>query len=525
MIRRSLIALVALLADVALPPLPAFAQAPGYSLPSAIASVGLSQAQWDVICRQARTQAHRVGVAEAALLSAAESAGIRLAGAGRSNALSLQQAILEELSRQADQIGDLQRQLDSMENGADQDSSAIIAQSRTALASGRLGEADALLAQVSERDMSALRQADVDAGRRRLRVGTILMSRGELAHIQANYQLAADFYERAAATVPQSAIAERWRYTHLAAVALTAQGERFVEPRQLHEAIRTFRAALALAQQPRRRVESDAALAYAGVRLADLGDESALTIANDAITEARSTQLADISLRLPAELNATAARLAIHEYRQGDRSALTRSIRAYEEAIQGLQNSTTIELSARVTIGLAEAYLTWGDEAQLSGPIDAAITQMHQLIDSNQNELSDESFAYANMLLGVAYLGKMRRAGYTSVETAFLSQRAATAFTAAEQIFSRTPGTIYEVALQNNIGQFFDFQCQYEMVWRQRPLPYCQEALRRYQSARTSLMEDSALTRTLDENIDRMRSLISQISDPPGDAPSHEPRR
>ena len=503
--------IAAVLAGALLAVAPALAQTSRSGLPPVIASAGVTQAQWDAIRREVRLQAQRAGVSEAALLAAAESAGSNFAGSRSFNALSLQQTIFEELSRQANQIAELQRRLAALTGDADPGIAEIFARARAALDGGRLAEADRLLAQVAERDLATIQQADTEAARRRLRAGRTLESRGDIAYVQANYSAAAANYDRAAVTVPQSAIEERWRYLQRAGIARSAQGEHFAEPSQLHDAIRTFRAALPLARGLDNRALSNGEIAYAAVRLADLGDLSQLPAAREALAAAQLAFAVPALRRQRGLLQLTTARLAYTEYQQGDQSALTRSVRAYEQAVTTLEGTESAEAVARATINLAETYLAWGDAEHLSNPIDAAIAQVRRTMSAGGTDISEETAAYANMLLGVAFLHKMRLAGYDSIEVAFLSEQAAAAFTSAERIFSSAPGTLYEVALQNNIGQYFETSCLYEAHWHQRPLPYCQEALRRYEAARAALSEPSGMSRTLDENIRRIRSTITSL--------------
>ena len=85
--------LAAMLAGVLFTAAPALAQAQSGALPPTIASAGVTQAQWDAIRREARAQAQRARVSEAALLATAEAAGANLARSGRFNASALQGAI------------------------------------------------------------------------------------------------------------------------------------------------------------------------------------------------------------------------------------------------------------------------------------------------------------------------------------------------------------------------------------------------------------------------------------------------
>ena len=222
---------------------------PSQGLPPAIASAGVTQAQWSQIQAEVRRQAQRAGVTEAALAAAAEAGGGNFARSGRFNALALQQAIFEELADQADQIAELQARLQTLTGDADPAIAACFAQARAAIDAGRLAEADRLLADISERDLAAMREADAEVERRRLRAVETIASRGQVAYVQASYRTAASHYARAAETAPESARERRWQFRSWQALALLQQGWRF-ETAALTEARDVFEAS-ALPLAPR----------------------------------------------------------------------------------------------------------------------------------------------------------------------------------------------------------------------------------------------------------------------------------
>jgi hypothetical protein len=259
------------------------------ALPAAVASAGVTQDQWTAIRAEVTRQARRAGASEAALLAAAEAAGANLAGSGHFNALSLQQAIFEQLANQADQIAELQHRLDALIGDSDPAIARIYADARTALDEGRLTDADGLLAQASERDLAALQQADAEAERRRLRAGETIAARGQVAYIQDDYIGAAAFYARAAGAVPQSAIQQRLPYVSQQAYSLRRRGELFNDMGALHEAFRVYRdAALPLAsrgERPDARASIQNDMGIALLRLGERGDDQAL---HDAVAAFRA---------------------------------------------------------------------------------------------------------------------------------------------------------------------------------------------------------------------------------------------
>ncbi|GIK48527.1 MAG: hypothetical protein BroJett013_12240 [Alphaproteobacteria bacterium] len=217
---------------------PAFAQTVRSDLPPAIASAGVTQAQWDAIRREVRTQARRARVSEAALMAAAEAAGANFARSGQFRTVSLQQTVFDALATQADQIADLQRRLDVLTTDADADVAAAFGEARAALTEGRLSDADRLLSEVAERDLVVLRQSDSEAAQRRLRAGETIAARGQVAFVQADFLPAARHYQRAADVVPQSASSQRAQYFARQAEALSLRGRLFAEQSNMREAIR-----------------------------------------------------------------------------------------------------------------------------------------------------------------------------------------------------------------------------------------------------------------------------------------------
>lgn len=110
----------------------AFAEAAGVGLPPEIASAGVNQAQWGAVRDEVRRQASRARISEQALMAAAEATGARFAASGRFNALTLQQAVMEALSDQADQIAELQARLNRLAGDADPAIAGLFASARGA---------------------------------------------------------------------------------------------------------------------------------------------------------------------------------------------------------------------------------------------------------------------------------------------------------------------------------------------------------------------------------------------------------
>jgi hypothetical protein len=165
------------------PPQPSFAQSTG-ALPPALASAGVTQSEWDAIRTEVRAEAQRAGVAEAALLAAAERAGVNLATSGRFNAAALRDAIIGQLQSQAQTIADLQDRLEVLARADDPEIAQLLTQARTAVTEGRLDDADHFLAQAEQSDLAAIAVAESRAERARARIADAIAERGGLDRIQ-----------------------------------------------------------------------------------------------------------------------------------------------------------------------------------------------------------------------------------------------------------------------------------------------------------------------------------------------------
>jgi hypothetical protein len=154
------------------------------ALPPSIASAGVTQAEWSAIRAEVSRQAHRAGVAEAALLAAAERAGANLAQSGRFDAAALRDAIISQLQSQARTIAELQDRLEVLARADDPEIAQLLTQARTAITEGRLDDADHFLAQAEQSDLAAIAVAEARAERARARIADAIAERGRLARIQ-----------------------------------------------------------------------------------------------------------------------------------------------------------------------------------------------------------------------------------------------------------------------------------------------------------------------------------------------------
>ncbi len=421
----------------------AFAQTASSGLPPEVASAGVTQTQWGVVRVEVRRQASRARVSERALLAAAEATGARFAASGRFNALSLQQAVFEALEDQADQIAELQTRLDRLTGDADPAIAGLFAQARATLEAGRLREADRQLADISARDLAGLQAADAEADRHRLRAGDTIAARGQVAFLQADYLAAADHYARAADTVPQTALEERWKHQIHRARALYERGERFNEADSLRLATRVYLdQATPLAPLSARPydwavTQNNLGNAYWG--LGRGGDASAQRNAVNAFRAALSVWTLEIAPNewAHAQSNLGAALSMMGE--SGDLEASSQAVTAFNAALQVFTHISSPVEWAEIQTNLSGAQNVLGDFAS------SAAASRYALSVFNPIEHPDQ-YARAQNNLGNA----LRQLGYIGDGVAF--QEAIAAFEAALEVDTRERSPAGWAGAQFNLG-------------------------------------------------------------------------
>lgn len=426
------------------------APADAQPLPDSLRSAGVTQAQWDTISRQARAQARRANVSEAALIAAAEAASRNLVASGRIDADALQQTILDALRGQAEQIAELQRRLEALTGDDDAPVAALFQQARAALNEGRLDDADRLLAGVAASDLTAIRAADAEAERRRLRAGETIASRGQVAFVQADYRLAAEHYARAAEVVPQAAIERRWAYRRGQAEALFQRGERFVEPAALAEAVQVYESAV-LPLAPREARPSDWAQAHVGlanirVVQANRGDVAALAAAEQGYAAAAGA-FEEVGDR------AGVARAQIglgNVYRlqgvRGSAGALVRAVGAYEAALRVRTREADPVGWARLQSALGGVSVIQGRRG-VPGALERAVAAFEAALEVFTAESDPLDWAQTQTNLGAALTALGEGGGSARVLT-----RAVAAYEAALTVMTREAYPAGWALTQMNLG-------------------------------------------------------------------------
>lgn len=383
-------------------------------VPPTIASAGVTQAHWDEVVGQVRAHARRAQVPEAALLAAAEAAGVNFARSGRFNARRLQQAVFEKLAQQADEIAELQRRLDALTGDADPSIAPMLTEARAALDAGRLADADRLLAEVAERDLAAIREADAEVERRRLRTGEHIAARAQLASLQADYFTAADHYGRAAGAVPRHRIETRLLYLRHKGEALRVRGERFSDAQALHAAVEVYRSdALPLAP-PETRLEDFYVIAEdLGVtywRLGERGDANALNRAAEMFAVLLRVRSRAVDSSGWARIQMNLGNVLTIMARRGDDAAAARAVTAYEAALTIFTPEHYATSHPLVKTNLATALITIGQRGD-DAALHRAIGLLNEVLSMRTRESDPHGWAIARMNLGSALFTLGQRNG------------------------------------------------------------------------------------------------------------------
>lgn len=216
-----------LMAAAALWATPALAQ----PLPPSLREAGITQAQWDAVRAEARAAAARANIAEAALLAAAERAGLNLLRSGRYSPAELGEVIIGQLETQAQTIHELQERLEVLARADDPEIARLLTEAGLAISEGRLDDADAALAAAEQSDLAAIAVAEARAERARARIADAIAERGRLDRIQgggdaANVRAAIASYEAALAGMDRTLAPKDWTRTQFnlgVAYAILAQ--------------------------------------------------------------------------------------------------------------------------------------------------------------------------------------------------------------------------------------------------------------------------------------------------------------
>lgn len=184
-------------------------------LPSSIASIGVTKSEWNDIQAEVRIQSQRAGIAETALMAAAELSGSKLANSGHFSAATLRDIIISSLEVQAHTIADLQDRLTVLARAADPEIENLLNSASLAIDEGRLDEADRFLSLAEESDLAAIAVAEARSERARTRLCEAVIFRSELAGLDnpleiEKFRSAAVEYERRLASIDRALASRDW---------------------------------------------------------------------------------------------------------------------------------------------------------------------------------------------------------------------------------------------------------------------------------------------------------------------------
>ena len=260
-----------------------------------------------------------------------------LTGFGHTEALADPPRAEQVLRAKADEYIALRDRLNRLTND-DPKVQALRQRAAAALAAGGFAEADQFLAEAERRDLDVVEELETLAIRRRLSAAESRAERGAAARLQLDYRGAASHYAEAAAIVPATHAAERWRYTVYRALALYVQGREFGDNPALLDGIAAFQTALGLA--PRDRVPLDWATTQnnLGIALATLGArESGTARLDQAVGAYRAALLEWTRDRVPLDWAATQNNLgnalATLGARESGTARLNQAVEAYRAAL------------------------------------------------------------------------------------------------------------------------------------------------------------------------------------------------
>ena len=222
---------------------------------------------------------------------------------------------------------------------------------KTALDSGRLTEADALLEQAKEGELAALRQArqlkqkaQEAEDRHALNASKLLASRGNIALTQLRYVDAAEHFKQASALVPSGHPDKAADYLHRQADALYRQGDERGDNTALRQSIETWH--LVLQYRARDRVPLDWAMTQnnLGIALQSLGERESGTARLEQAVGAYKAALEEWTRdRVPLDWARTQNNLGTALQSLGERESGTARL---EQAVGAWEACLTVAASA-----------------------------------------------------------------------------------------------------------------------------------------------------------------------------------
>ena len=329
--------------------------------------------------------------------------------------------------------------------GDDARIAALKAQAQTAIADGRLGEADDLLAAIEKIQSEALDRLALNAAQ-------TSSQRGDVALAQLRYRDAARRFEEAAAKLPEGHGDERWQYLQKEEDALLRQGDEFGDNSALLDAIEVSHRCLTLAPRatnPRQWARTEMRL---GNVLKVLGErESGPARLEEAVAAYRDALTENTRAIVPLDWAMTENNLGNALERLGERETGTARL---EEAVAAYRDALTENTRERVpldwamtenNLGLALKRLS--ERGSPTVRPEEAIEAFRAALEERTRERAPLDWAATENNLGVALTGLALAQNDPS-----LLQQALAAHRAAMGELTRARDPLAWAMIQNNIG-------------------------------------------------------------------------
>lgn len=413
-------------------------------LPDSVRAAGVTVAQWSVVQEEVRRAASARGASERALAAVAERVGANLVVNGRVDL----DRLLASIDERAQQIAELQRQIEGLQQADDPTIADLLARASDAIEAGDLTHGDELLAQAVQSDLAGIARDRTRLAARQARAAETTAQRAELAFASADYLRAAELMAQAAETLPEDDNSGRWNYRAHQAAALRVRGELMGDPAALRESIAVFEnLALPLAHELSERsasasTQNDLGLTY--WVLAQWGDDKALGEAEHAFRAALEASTREATPLQWAMTQSNLGLVLLERARRGDAGTLSAAITSFRLASDTLsQQQNPREWSAALS-NLAMAQHLLGERGDLSALRDAVSAYRTALqVMSNTR---DRFWANTQNNLGNA----LALMGERGDDTA-LSQAVA-AYRAALEVRTRANNPIDWAVTQGNLG-------------------------------------------------------------------------
>ncbi len=294
------------------------------ALPDELSAAGVTRDQWSELQAAVHRIAAEKGVSEPALAAACARMAVILE---QGHVFTIDQAITF-VDHRADELTVLAKTLAEDLRPSDRTTSRVIEQAGSAVQSGDLDGAHALLVHASDRARAA---GDARWG------ASITAAASEVRSAQLDYLGAASDFAEAAREAPSDDRADRWQYLEAQGRALQFRADVFHETQPLTDAASVYRSALQLvsrATEPDKWAQTQGDLGLVLEEIGEQGNEPALREAVEALRHAQevATREHDRDAWMAAQNNLGNA-LMLLAGRWGDEQSLRDAVSTYRRLL------------------------------------------------------------------------------------------------------------------------------------------------------------------------------------------------